>query len=151
MGLSSGEADVLLALRGGTGIRFDEQRIRRDAVQGIQVKPGDVVASITSVRDDDTVLLVTAEGKGTRRQMKTFRANKSPGGQGKILMNTDELTGAVAVADTAEVLCLSAHAKIIRFAAAELPAKTGTVQGNSVMDCRGSNLAAVAIVPTDQP
>ena len=147
MSLSSGNADILLALRGGAGIRFDEQTIRRDAVHGIQVKPGDTIAGITSVQNDDAVLLVTADGKGTRRLMNAFRANKTPGGQGKVLMKTDALVGAVAVSDTDSVLCLSAQAKIIHFAATELPTTAGTVQGNNIMDCRGSNLTAIAVVP----
>ncbi len=145
MSLSRGDADVLLALRGGTGIRFGEQLIRRDGVLGIQVKPGDSVAGITSVQDGDAVLLVTSDGKGTRRDMSSFRANKSPGGQGKVLMKTNSLVGAATVAETDEALCLSEHAKIIRFATAEIPIKSGSVQGNSVMDCRGSRLAAIAI------
>jgi DNA gyrase subunit A len=145
--LSSGDGDVLVALRSGIGIRFPEERIRRDGVLGIQVKRDDVVAGISGVHDDSAVLLVTGDGKATRREMSAFRANKSPGGQGKILMKTDELVDVAAVSEADEVLCISEQSKIIRFAAAEIPAKTGTVQGNSAMDCRGSSLTAVTIVP----
>ena len=66
-------------------------------------------------------------------------------------MKTDALAAAIAVAEIDEVLCLNDQAKIIRFAAAELPAKTGTVQGNSVMDCRGNSLSAIAIVAATKP
>ena len=51
------------------------------------------------------------------------------------------------MAEADEVLCISGQSKIIRFAAAEISITSGAVQGNSAMDCRGSSLTAVTIVP----
>jgi hypothetical protein len=45
-----------------------------------------------------------------------------------------------------EALCISGFAKIIRFAADEVPAKSGNVQGVSVLDTRSDSLAALAVV-----
>jgi DNA gyrase/topoisomerase IV subunit A len=92
------------------------------------------------------VLLVTADGQGTRRQMAGFTTNKSPGGQGKVIMKSDALVGAVRVGSGDEALCISGLAKIIRFAVDEAPAKSGNVQGVSVLDTRGDSLAALAVV-----
>jgi DNA gyrase subunit A len=147
MALAGSDDDVLVALRSGIGIRFGVGTIRRGGVLGIQVQAGDAVAGISGVQEDGCVLLATAEGKGIRREMSGFRANKSPGGQGKILMRTDALVGASAVGAEDEVLCISDQAKVIRFAAAEISTTAGSVQGNSLMDCRGSCLAAFAVVP----
>ena len=94
MTLSNSASDVLIALRSGVGYRFDERLIRREGTRGIQTLPDDTVVGIVSVSsDDDEVLLVTAHGQGTRRQMAGFSANKTPGGQGKVLMKTEALVG----------------------------------------------------------
>jgi DNA gyrase subunit A len=147
MTLSSGGGDVLIALRSGVGYRFDERLIRREGTRGIQTSPDDSVVGIVGVSgDDDEVLLVTADGQGTRRQMAGFSANKTPGGQGKMLIKTGALVGMAQVAEGDEALCITGFAKIIRFAAAEVPAKSSAVQGVSVLDTRGDSLAAVAVV-----
>lgn len=145
--LSAGEGDVLLTLRSGLAYRFAESQVRRDGVRGIQVHPSDAVIGIASVNDESTVLLVTADGQGARREMSGFSANKTPGGQGKIIMKTDALVGVAAVAETDEALCISGLAKIIRFGVADVPIKAGSVQGVNVMDCRSDSLAALAIAP----
>lgn len=149
MTLSSGSGDVVIALRSGLGYRFDERLIRREGTRGIQTSPDDTVVGIVGVSgDEDEVLLVTADGQGTRRQMAGFSANKTPGGQGKVLIKTEALVGMAQVAEDDEVLCISGFAKIIRFAAAEVPAKSGAVQGVNVLDTRGDSLvAAVTITP----
>ena len=145
--LSDGEDDLLIALRSGAAYRFSESLVRRDGVRGIQVRPDDTVVGIASVRDESNVLLVTADGQGTRREMSGFAVNKSPGGQGKAIMKTDALVDLAAVGEQDEVLCISGFAKIIRFGVSEVPAKAGVVQGVAVMDCRGDSLAALAVLP----
>jgi len=92
--------------------RFDERLIRREGTRGIQATPDDTVAGIVSVgSDQDEVLLVTADGQGTRRQMAGFTANKAPGGQGKVLMKTDALVGIARVGDSDEVCASPASPK----------------------------------------
>ncbi|MCS6844421.1 MAG: hypothetical protein NZ528_08905 [Caldilineales bacterium] len=145
--LSGGDGDVLIALRSGLAYRFPESQVRRDGVRGIQLRPEDAVVGIAAVREESTVLLVTADGQGARREMSTFAANKSAGGQGKVIMKTEQLAGVAAVNEEDEVLCISASGKIIRFAAAEVPVKAGSVQGVAVLDVRNDRLAALAVAP----
>jgi len=152
MTLSSGAGDVLLVLRSGLAYRFAEKLAGREGVRGIQTRPDDRVAAVVNVpSDEEEVLLVTADGQGTRRQMAGFSANKSAGGQGKVIIKSDAVAGAVAVAPGDEALCISGLAKIIRFAVEEVPAKTGTVQGVAVLDTRGDSVAAVAAIPAPKP
>jgi DNA gyrase subunit A len=147
MALSDGQGEVMLAVGSGKGYRFSERLIRREGVRGIQVHPEDALIGLVSVSgDNDQVLLVTADGQGTRRVLSGFAANKTPGGQGKVLIKSDELVGMAGLADGFDVLCVSKQAKIIRFGADEVPAKTGSVQGVNVMDCRGDRLTAMAVV-----
>lgn len=146
--LSHGNGDVLLALRSGLGYRFPERLISREGVRGIQARPEDQVVSLVGIEsDEDEVLLVTADGQGARRQMAGFASNKSPGGQGKVIIKSDALAAAARVGPGDEALCISGFAKIIRFAVDEIPAKSGNVQGVSVLDTRGDSLAALAIAP----
>lgn len=154
MALSDGSGDVLVVLRSGLGYRFPERLISREGVRGIQTRPDDQVAGLVSVKgDEDEVLLVTADGQGTRRQMAGFTANKSPGGQGKVIIKSEAVAGAARVQSGNEALCISGLAKIIRFAVDEVPAKSGNVQGVSVLDTRGDSLAALAVVssPASMP
>jgi DNA gyrase subunit A len=147
MTLSNGAGDVLLVLRSGLGYRFPERLSSREGVRGIQTRPDDQVVGLVSLQgDEDEVLLVTADGQGIRRQMAGFASNKSPGGQGKVIMKSDALAGAARVGSGDEALCISGFAKIIRFAADEAPAKSGNVQGVSILDTRGDSLAALAVV-----
>lgn len=147
MALSSGEADVLIALRSGLACRFPESQLRRDGVRGIQVRPDDKVVGLTAVNEESTVIMVTADGQGTRREMSTFGANKSPGGQGKQIMKSTALVGLATAEEADEVLGITGMAKIIRFAVAEVPVKTGAVQGVSVLEARGDMVVAMAIAP----
>jgi DNA gyrase/topoisomerase IV subunit A len=152
MALSDGEGDLLVATRSGLGYRFSERLLRREGVSGIQVRPGDALAGIASIGgDEDDVLLVTGDGQGARRNMGGFSANKSPGGQGKILMKTDALAGLARVTGTCEAMCASGLAKVIRFAVDEVPAKSGSVQGVNVMDCRSDSLTAMAVIHPPHP
>lgn len=148
LALSKGTGDVLLTLRSGAGYRFPERLIGRDGVRGIQTHPDDWVVGLVGVEsDDDEVLLVTGDGQGVRRQMAGFASNKSPGGQGKVIIKSDVLAGAARVRPGDEALCISNAAKIIRFAVDEVPAKSGNVQGVSILDIRGDSLAALTVAP----
>ena len=145
--LSSGGGDVLVALRSGVAYRFAEQLIRREGVRGIQVRPDDAVIGLAVIAEggDEAIFLASGEGLGSRRGDDTFSANKSPGGQGKVIMKTDALAGVAAVTEQSEVFCVSGLGKIIRFAVAEVPPKAGNVQGVNIMDCRGDQLTAIAV------
>ena len=145
--LSSGGGDVLVALRSGVAYRFAEQLIRREGVRGIQVRPDDAVIGLAVIAEggDEAIFLASGEGLGSRRGDDTL-ANKSPGGQGKVIMKTDALpAGVAAVTEQSEVFCVSGLGKIIRFAVAEVPPKAGNVQGVNIMDCRGDQLTAIAV------
>jgi DNA gyrase subunit A len=147
LALSNGSSEVLMVLRSGLGYRFSERLINREGVRGIQTRPDDTVVGVVSIQgDEDEVLLVTADGQGTRRQMAGFANNKSPGGQGKVIIKSDALAGAARVGSGDEALCISGFAKIIRFGVDEVPAKSGNVQGVSILDTRGDNLAALAVL-----
>jgi DNA gyrase subunit A len=62
-------------------------------------------------------------------------------------MKTDQLVGAAAVAPGDELFIISRLGKLIRFAADEIPAKEGVVQGVACMALRADEATAVTVVP----
>ena len=101
------------------------------------------------VHEDSGVLLLSADGKGSIRLMSGFRANKSPGGGGKVVLKVDRLVGAMTVSDRDDVFAISHLGKIIRFQATEIPPKEGAVQGVNCMALRADETTAVTISSMD--
>jgi len=81
---------------------------------------------------------------GTIRLMSCFGANKAPGAGGKIAMKAEDVVGAVVVEENDDLFVISRLSKMIRFQAAEVPAKEGVVQGVRCMALRADEAVAVA-------
>ena len=97
------------------------------------------------MREESGVFLAGDDGKGTVRLMAGFRTNKSPGAGGKVAMKADRLLCAHTVAPGQDALIISALGKIIRFAADDIPAKEGVVQGVNCMSLRADSAVAAAV------
>lgn len=139
-----GNADLFLATVQGNGVRFSEQQVPNTGVRGMRVEPTDKAVAIAAVKADSGVFLLTADGKGTIRQMSGFAANKAPGAGGKVAMKTETLVGAATVQEQDDIFIISRLGKVIRFQAAEVPAKEGVVQGVHCMNLRADETAALA-------
>ncbi len=145
--------DVFIATERGSAIRFAARRVPTSGCLGIRLDREDKVVAVTSVREDSGVFLLSHDGKGTTRLMSGFRANKNPGGGGKIALKTDKLVDAIAVPEPettdkvhpADIFIISRNSKIIRFEAMEVPAKTGTVQGVNCIALRADEATACTI------
>jgi DNA gyrase subunit A len=140
-----GDSDLFIASRGGQAIRFSARQVPMRGCLGIRLDRDDTAVAITAVHEDSGVFLLSADGKGTVRLMSGFRANKSPGGGGKMALKTDHLVGAVTVLENDDVFVISRLGKIIRFQVAEVPPKTGIVQGVSCMALRADEVVALAV------
>lgn len=139
-----GNGDLFLATVQGNGVRFSEQQVPNTGVRGMRVEPTDVAVAVTSVKAESGVFMLTADGKGTIRQMAGFAANKAPGAGGKVAMKTETLVGAVTVEEEDDIFIISRLGKVIRFQAGEVPAKEGVVQGVHCMSLRADETAALA-------
>lgn len=142
---AAGDSDLLIATRRGLAARFPLKQVPMPGAVGLRLEAGDEAVAITAVRPDSGVLFLGADGKGTIRLMSGFAANKAPGVGGKMALKTDALIGAAAVGEGDDVFILSRLGKIIRFKAAEIPAKEGVVQGVICMSLRGDACLALAI------
>jgi DNA gyrase subunit A len=140
---TSGENELFIVTRKGDAIRFAERQIPVRGCLGIRVDPDDAVVGVATVQPTGGVFLIGADGKGTIRLMEGFTANKAPGAGGKVSMKTDQMIGAVAVAENEDLFIISQLGKIIRFRADEVPAKEGVVQGVNCMSLRADEVTAV--------
>ncbi|MBN1977380.1 MAG: hypothetical protein JW918_08260 [Anaerolineae bacterium] len=140
-----GDGDLFIATRQGLAIRFSARQVPMRGCLGIRLERDDTTVAITAVQEDGGVFLLGADGKGTIRSMSGFRANKSPGGGGKMALKTDCLVGAATVSESDDVFAISRLGKIIRFQAAEVPPKEGAVQGVSCMALRADEVVALAV------
>lgn len=143
--LSRGDGDLFLTSDSGLGIRFEEKLASHRGVRGMRLSPQERLVGLAPLAAANSVLLISADGQGVRREMESFSASKSAGGQGKIAIKTDALVAALPVSENDEVLCISAFAKLIRFDAAEVPTRSGVAQGVSVMELRGDRVTAVMV------
>jgi DNA gyrase subunit A len=145
---SSGRDDLFIVTGQGKAIRFSERQVPiKGGCLGIRIDQHDPVIGVTAVQPEDGVLLLGHDGKGTVRQMSGFRANKAPGAGGKQAFKTDRLVGVEVIRDNEDVFAISRLGKIIRFAAAEIPAKEGVVQGVNCMGLRADEVTACTVSP----
>lgn len=140
-----GDSDLFIVTRSGKGIRFSEKLVPPTGGQGIRLSGDDQAVAVTSVYEDSGVFLLGADGKGTIRQMDSFTPNKAPGAGGKLAIHSDEVVGAVTVAEEDDLFIISRQSKIIRFPAAQVPPKDGVVQGVICMTLRADAPAALAV------
>jgi DNA gyrase subunit A len=140
---TSGEDDLFIATQQGKAVRFPEKLVPPQGGVGIRLSEGDQVVAITGVDDQSNVFLLGADGRGAIRRMEGFNANKAPGAGGKIAITTDRLVGAMTIEEASDIFVISRLSKIIRFQAAEVPAKEGVVQGVNCMSFRADEAVAL--------
>lgn len=148
---TTGNDELFIATRTGAAIRFSERLVPVRGCLGLRVDPQDAVVGIAAAGAEGGVFLLNDEGKGTIRLFSGFSANKAPGASGKVGMKTNSLIGVVGVREgdkvLEDVLIISRLGKVIRFPAAEVPAKEGVVQGVNCMALRADECVAVAVSP----
>ncbi|MFN3491543.1 MAG: DNA gyrase subunit A, partial [Anaerolineales bacterium] len=75
--LTTGKDEIIIVTENGQALRFNETKVRamgRQAagVQGIKLKPGDVVTSMDVIEKDGTLLVVTTKGFGKQTPLKEY-------------------------------------------------------------------------------
>lgn len=144
---SGGSDDLFLASREGKAIRFMETQVPARGCLGIRLDVTDAAVAAAAVGAADGVCLLGADGQGTVRLMSGFAANKAPAAAGKVAMKSDQLVGTARVRAGDELFIISRLGKLIRFAADEIPAKEGVVQGVACMALRADEATTVTVVP----
>ncbi len=158
--LTDGQSDVLLAVRSGRAIRFNEQDVRpmgRNAagVRGITLEDkNDRVVGMVTVSDLSRSLLVVSEkGYGKRSAIEDYRITKR-GGKGVKTLNITPKTGAVVsimkVADPDDLIIVNTSGIMIRMPVSELRVMGRATQGVRLIRLsNGDTIASVAKVENE--
>tara|TARA_B110000483_G_scaffold10206_1_gene12015 strand:- start:63 stop:1085 length:1023 start_codon:yes stop_codon:yes gene_type:complete len=158
--LTTGNSQILLAVKSGKAIRFEEDKTRpmgRNAsgVRGITLNgPSDEVIGMVSVSDSETEILVVSEnGYGKRSSLDDYRTTNRGGKGVKTLSITDKTGDLVSiknVSDLDDLMIINKSGIAIRMDVADLRVMGRATQGVKLINLKGSDtIAAVAKVMKD--
>ncbi len=159
--LTTGNSQILLAVKSGKAIRFEENKTRpmgRNAsgVRGIALNvPTDEVIGMVSVSDPETEILVVSEnGYGKRSSLEDYRTTNRGGKGVKTLSITDKTGSLVSiknVSDLDDLMIINKSGIAIRMDVANLRVMGRATQGVKLINLKGSDtIAAVAKVMKDE-
>ncbi len=157
--LTNGTNEILLAIKSGKAIRFNESTVRpmgRNAsgVRGIKLSgnPGDEVVGMVCVQDisETTILVVSEKGFGKRTHVEDYRITNR-GGKGVKTINITEKTGRLiaikGVTDNDDLMIINRSGITIRLAVESISVMGRATQGVKLINLRnGDSIAAVTSV-----
>jgi DNA gyrase subunit A len=158
--LTNGNNEIMLALKSGKAIRFNESTVRpmgRNAagVTGIRFEEQDEVIGMIAVEsENDDVLVVSENGYGKRSKVSEYRVTNR-GGKGVKTINITDKTGKLvaikSVTDDNDLMIITKSGITIRLAAAELRIMGRVTQGVKLINLKGEEqIASVAVVNKDE-
>lgn len=159
--LTTGDSQVMLAVKSGKAIRFEEEKTRpmgRNAsgVRGIKLSgPEDEVIGMIAINDSESDVLVVSEGGyGKRSQLDDYRMTNR-GGKGVKTINITEKTGNLVaiknVTDNDDLMIINKSGIAIRMAVQDLRVMGRATQGVRVIKVKDDDaIAAVAKVMHDE-
>ena len=159
--LTDGNSDVMLALKSGKSIRFEEAKTRpmgrtASGVRGITLaNENDEVVGMVTVNDKESNILVVSEnGYGKRSSIEDYRITNRGGKGVKTISVTDKTGGLVAiknVTDADDLMIINKSGIAIRLAVEELRVMGRATQGVKLINLKGKDsIAAVAKVMHDE-
>ena len=159
--LTTGNSQVMLGLKSGKAIRFEESKTRpmgRNAsgVRGITLADdNDEVVGMVSVNEFDSDILVVSEnGYGKRSSLEDYRITNR-GGKGVKTISVTEKTGQLVaiknVSDDDDLMIINKSGIVIRMAVENLRVMGRATQGVRLINLKGNDsIAAVAKVLHDE-
>jgi len=159
--LTTGTSQILLGLKSGKAIRFEESKTRpmgRNAsgVRGIRLADeSDEVIGMVSVNNfDDEILVVSKNGYGKRSSIDDYRITNRGGKGVKTISITDKTGGLVAiknVSDSDDLMIINKSGIAIRMSVDDLRIMGRATQGVKLINLKETDsIAAVAKVMKDE-
>ncbi|KQB42107.1 DNA gyrase subunit A [Flavobacterium daejeonense] len=167
--LTNGESQIIIAVKSGKLVRFEETKTRpmgrtASGVRGISLKDesDEVIGMVTVDKDaisDSQILVVTENGYGKRTKLveddgvDVYRITNR-GGKGVKTLNITEKTGSLisisAVTDADDLMIINKSGLTIRMAIEDLRVMGRATQGVKLINLKGNDsIAAVAKVMKD--
>lgn len=159
--LTNGDNEILLAMKEGKAIRFNEQDVRsvgRNAsgVRGVTLgSDKDEVVGMVCIEDHNSNILVVSEkGYGKRSEVEDYRITKR-GGKGVKTISVTEKTGHLIaiknVTDENDLMIITRSGITIRLAVEEMRVMGRATQGVRLINLRKNDeIAAVAKVDHEE-
>ncbi len=156
--LTSGRAEVMIAVRDGRAIRFNESTVRpmgrvSSGVRAISIGDSDEVVGMIAIEPDSKqdVLVLSENGYGKRTDLDEYRITNR-GGKGVKTINVTEKTGKLisiqAVTDDNDLMIINRSGLTIRTSADQIRVAGRATQGVRVINLReGDAIASVTAVP----
>jgi len=155
--VSDGKSHIMMAVKSGYAIRFDEEKVRptgRGAigVSGIKVKGDDEVVSVIKFTQEEletkTVLVVSEHGLGKRTSAEEYRLTNR-GGKGvktiNITAKTGSLIGLLGVEEADDVFITCVSGVTIRMGVEGIREAGRATQGVKLINIdEGDKIAAIA-------
>ena len=158
--LTNGNSQVMLAVKSGKAIRFEESKTRpmgrgASGVRGITLADAkDEVVGMIAVNDMEANILVVSEnGYGKRSSLEDYRITNRGGKGVKTISITDKtgkLVSVKTVTDTDDLMIINKSGIAIRMEVASLRVMGRATQGVRLINLKGNDtIAAVAKVMKD--
>ena len=159
--ITSGEAEIMIAARGGKAIRFNESTVRPigrvgAGVRGITLDEGDEVIGMICIEPDSKqdVLVLSENGFGKRTDLDEYRVTNR-GGKGVKTINITEKTGDLiaiqAVTDENALMIINRSGVTIRTKVEQIRVAGRATQGVKIINLReGDVIASVMAVPVSE-
>jgi DNA gyrase subunit A len=159
--LTSGNSEIVMALKSGRAIRFNESTVRpmgrtATGVRGISLdSEADEVVGMISIDDPETTVLVVSEkGYGKRTDIDDYRVTNR-GGKGVKTLNITEKTGNLVaikgVTDKEDLMIINKSGIIIRIAISELRTMGRATQGVKLISLKENDeIASVAKIEREE-
>ncbi len=159
--LTDGSSEIIMALRSGRAIRFNEATVRpmgrtATGVRGVTLAhEKDEVIGMISVNNPETSILVVSEkGYGKRTLLEDYRVTNR-GGKGVKTINVTDKTGELVaikdVTDTDDLMIINKSGIVIRIAIGELRIMGRATQGVRLISLKGDDeIASIAKVEHEE-
>ena len=164
--LTNGESEILMAIKSGRAIRFNESKVRSmgrtaSGVRGITLSEGDEVIGMVCAQDfSRTIMVVSENGYGKRTLLNDPVTNEpiyritNRGGKGVKTINVTEKTGDLiaikSVTDDDDLMIINKSGLTIRMHVADIRSQGRATQGVKLINLKGKDqIAAVAKVEKD--
>jgi len=154
--ITNGTSEIMMALKSGKAIRFNEQDVRSmgrtaSGVRGIRLtdeKKDEVVGMICVEDETANVMVVSENGYGKRSVISDYRITKR-GGKGVKTINISEKTGQLIsiknVVDEDDLMIINKSGIVIRLKISGLRVMGRATQGVRLINLKGNDtIAAVA-------
>jgi DNA gyrase subunit A len=159
--MTNGQSEIVMALRSGRAIRFNESTVRpmgrtATGVRGVTLASDkdEVVGMIAINNPEITVLVVSENGYGKRTDIEDYRVTNR-GGKGVKTINVTDKTGELVaikdVTDNDDLMIINKSGIVIRIGVSDLRVMGRATQGVRLITLKGDDsIASIAKVEHEE-